>query len=313
MKVQYQEKLKSAGDEGKKIIEEHKVMANSEYSAAMSVAKHDAQRIIDDARKEIEVEKDKAIFELKKEVGNLVIMSQLAIIPASYFGALLMDQLKTELFLVIVLFFYMISIIPLFRLIKEKKVERNDAIHEIKNILTNIPKQSIWFLIFAQFRVVSKYIFPLYLFIYIKSNYEYIGIFNVAVGIASMFFVYIYSRRMDKKKKDYLLLSGVLSCIVWLLKLNIVATSLLLVIGLMEGLVERMYETSFNRNLYALGKHYNALDYAVVVEGLQNFVRIFIVFFIFFLINDLKLSLYITAFILMITGLIGFDDGKGGY
>jgi hypothetical protein len=251
--------------------------------------------------------------ELGSEVGNLVIMSQLAIIPASYFGALLMDQLKTELFLVIVLFFYMISIIPLFRLIKEKKVERNDAIHEIKNILTNIPKQSIWFLIFAQFRVVSKYIFPLYLFIYIKSNYEYIGIFNVAVGIASMFFVYIYSRRMDKKKKDYLLLSGVLSCIVWLLKLNIVATSLLLVIGLMEGLVERMYETSFNRNLYALGKHYNALDYAVVVEGLQNFVRIFIVFFIFFLINDLKLSLYITAFILMITGLIGFDDGKGGY
>lgn len=73
MKAEYDEKLKNAGSEGKKIIEEYRTMASNEYNAALATAKNDAQTIIDDARKEIEVEKDKAISDLKKEVGNLVI------------------------------------------------------------------------------------------------------------------------------------------------------------------------------------------------------------------------------------------------
>ncbi len=73
MKAEYADKLKGAGDEGKKIAEEYRDRASSEYSMAIDTAKKDAQKIIEDARREIDVEKDKAIAELKQEVGNLVV------------------------------------------------------------------------------------------------------------------------------------------------------------------------------------------------------------------------------------------------
>ena len=73
MKVEYDEKLKSASEEGKKIIEEYRTMADKEYNSAINTAKMDAQKIVDDARREIEVEKERAINDLKKEVSNLVV------------------------------------------------------------------------------------------------------------------------------------------------------------------------------------------------------------------------------------------------
>ena len=73
MKQEYEDKLKGAGEEGKKIVEEYRDRASTEYASAMDTAKRDAQKIIEDARREIDVEKDKAIAELKQEVGNLVV------------------------------------------------------------------------------------------------------------------------------------------------------------------------------------------------------------------------------------------------
>ena len=73
MKQEYTDKLKGAGEEGKKIVEEYRDRASTEYASVMDTAKRDAQKIIEDARHEIDVEKDKAIAELKQEVGNLVV------------------------------------------------------------------------------------------------------------------------------------------------------------------------------------------------------------------------------------------------
>lgn len=73
LKLQYQEQLRGAGEEGKKIIEEQRAQAVAEYSATINAAKKDARMLIDDARKEIEIEKEKALTSLKKEVGGLVI------------------------------------------------------------------------------------------------------------------------------------------------------------------------------------------------------------------------------------------------
>ena len=73
MKQSYADKLKGASEEGKKIIEEQRALALEEYNSTLAVAKRDAQTIIDSARQEIEVEKDKALSSLKKEVSGLVI------------------------------------------------------------------------------------------------------------------------------------------------------------------------------------------------------------------------------------------------
>ena len=73
MRQEYADKLKGAGEEGKKIIEEQRAIALAEYNDTLNTAKNDAKTIIDSARKEIEVEKEKALASLKKEVGGLVI------------------------------------------------------------------------------------------------------------------------------------------------------------------------------------------------------------------------------------------------
>lgn len=73
LKMQYEEKMRSAGEEGKKIVAEQRAMAVSEYSATIATAKNEARNIIEEARREITVEKEKALLELKKEVGSLVI------------------------------------------------------------------------------------------------------------------------------------------------------------------------------------------------------------------------------------------------
>ncbi|MDD4298863.1 MAG: hypothetical protein PHS98_04470 [Bacilli bacterium] len=250
---------------------------------------------------------------LADDAGNIVVFSTLALIPISYVGALLINNIDIEQVLIIIVFLYMISVIPLFKITEKKKDINRELITTSHNIVLNIPRKSLWFMFIAQFRMVSRYLFPLFLYIYVHQNYEYIGVFNIAVSVASIFFIYFFSKRMDKEKKDYLLLSGVLFCIVYFLKLNIVDTGLMLLVGLFEGIVDKMYDVAFDRNLYALGHHYDGLGYTIVMEGLQNISRVVIVMIFFFFISSLKNMLYLAGFMFIIGGLIGFDDGKGGY
>jgi hypothetical protein len=245
--------------------------------------------------------------DLADDVGKIIIFSTLAIIPVSYVGALMMNNLEIKYILIIIISLYIVSIFPLFKIKEDKKY--------IEKKLSDIefPRRSVFFMIMAQFRMISRYLFPLFIFIYIKGNYEFIGLFNIVMGIASTIFVYFFAKRMDKKKKDYLFLSGILGFLVYILKLNIVDTSIVLFVAFVEGLADKMYEVAFNRNLYALGHHYNGVSYSVVMEGLQNISRVVITLFFVFVLSDLKSVLYISSFMLLVTGAIGFDDGEGGY
>lgn len=243
------------------------------------------------------------------EVGNMMIGIQLGLIPASFIGAILLQHMDKYLLIVTTLFLYLLSIVPLFG-IKTKRIKEKI---EFKKVFLEFPKRSIWFYVLAQFRVISKTVFPLYVFLRLDTSLEYIGIFDLLVSFAGIFFIYAFARKMDRDKKDYLMLTGILSAFVYLLKLNITDTLLFLVIGLLEGLTDRMYDMAYTRNLYALGKHYHRVSYIGFLEGLFNIVRVIIMLFFLYVIKDFNLFLYISAFMLFITGLTGFDDGKGGY
>ena len=247
--------------------------------------------------------------EMASEVGNIVIFSTLAVIPISYIGALLMNRLELTHVVIIIMSLYVISVLPLFRINEEKKKTNQ----KLLDIAFDIPRRSILFMILAQFRMISRYLFPLFLFLHVERNYEFIGIFNIVVGIASTIFVYFFAKKMDQKKKDYLFLSGILGCIVYILKLNIHYIFLVLAIGFIEGITDKMYEVAFNRNLYALGTHYDGINYSILMEGFQNISRVVIIMFFAFIIVDLKLIFYFSAFMLVLTGFVGFDDGEGGY
>lgn len=247
---------------------------------------------------------------LASKTGNIVIASTMALIPISYIGALLLNYIESVQLLIVVVSLYIISVIPLFKITEQRKGSNYKLSSISQNVVSTLARQSLWFMAIAQFRMISRYLFPLFLYLYVERNYEYIGFFNIAVSIASVIFVYGFSKKMDKEKKDYLILSSILFSIVYLLKLNINNMGLMLFLGLFEGIVDKMYELAFNRNLYALGYHYDSMAYTVIIEGFQNISRIIITLLLLLLAINLKNVLYISAFMFVISGLIGFDDGE---
>jgi len=73
MKIEYDEKLKAARFEGQQITAEYKEMAQKEYAAIVEDAKKNAERIIAETRKELEVEKKQIMDGIKEDISNLVI------------------------------------------------------------------------------------------------------------------------------------------------------------------------------------------------------------------------------------------------
>ena len=73
MKKEYELKLKEAKDEGKKIIEEYRTMANKEYESVVENAKKNAEQLVTEARLELEIEKRQILSDIKQEVSELVI------------------------------------------------------------------------------------------------------------------------------------------------------------------------------------------------------------------------------------------------
>lgn len=72
MKAEYDKKLKDAGEEGKKIVNEYMSRANKEYEDIMGKAHEDAKQMINEARMEIDLEKKQMFEELRGEISGLV-------------------------------------------------------------------------------------------------------------------------------------------------------------------------------------------------------------------------------------------------
>lgn len=75
MKVEYDEKLKTARMEGQQIVAEYKDRALKEYNDIIDDAKKSAEKIIIETRAELEVEKQQVMASIKDEISNLVMLA----------------------------------------------------------------------------------------------------------------------------------------------------------------------------------------------------------------------------------------------
>lgn len=73
MKVEYDEKLKAAKDEGQKVIEMYKQMAEKEYNSIIESAKKESDQMIENAKAELQVEKEQLVTSIKGEISDLVL------------------------------------------------------------------------------------------------------------------------------------------------------------------------------------------------------------------------------------------------
>ena len=73
MKLEYDEKLKAAKDEGQKVVDMYKGMGEKEYNTIIASAKEEANQIIVNAKSELQIEKDQLVKEVKEELADLVL------------------------------------------------------------------------------------------------------------------------------------------------------------------------------------------------------------------------------------------------
>ena len=253
-----------------------------------------------------------SIIEDKKVTDNVSLYSIFTIlggIPAAYLGAKILTNFGFITLTIIVLILMIISIMPLIKI----KEETNKNKTKIKEIVKTFPIQNYAFNILEQFRYIANLIFPIYVYLYIKKEFDYIGIINIISGIGSIIYIYYLSKKMDKNKKDYLKLSIIFLGIIYILKLTIINTKLFLIITFFEGIFKSALDVITQRNTYAYGKNYSTKEYVIFIEILNNLTRTIIFIILYILKASLKRILIISIIFLLITSIIKYDDGKYGY
>ena len=125
------------------------------------------------------------------------------------------------------------------------------------------------------------------------------------MGISACVFIYFFVRKIDDEK--YFKYLNMLFCLFLVLKLNVTNKYLILLIGFFEGIGVKMFEVVSTENIYDIGNNINVKGYLMVTETIFCLVR-GILSLIAYVINDVKIILYLSIILVLITGFI-----KGAY
>ena len=247
--------------------------------------------------------------EMTDNVSKYMIFGIIGSLPASYIGAYILEKYGYISLSIIILILSFISLFPLFKIKINQKINKI----KIKQIIKKFPKQNYIFLFFDQLKFFTLLLFPLYIYINIKSELKYIALTNVIIGISSILYILYIAKKMDENKKDYLKPMLLAMFIILLIKLNINSSNIILFIIFIEGISKSALDTIILRNTYSYKANYNNISYILFIEQLYSLFRFIITTIYLILEVNLKTILYIGTFSLLINTFIGFKQGKSGY
>lgn len=243
---------------------------------------------------------------ISKTYSFIIVCNQIAEIVGSYIGALLLDFIDIKVLTLISVILFLSSLIPLKKLDIQKS--KNPVKIDLVKTIKKIPFEDIYIFCSYELLNATMFLFPLYLYIYVKNNYSVVGLLALITNTATIIFALIYGKKVNKKK-NYLSTSIFLRSIVYILKLNV--TSLfLIVVSFIEGIVIKMNQISLNKEFFQLSKNYEYENYNLVYNFLETAFRAIIVLFLLLFINDLKVMIYITIFIFASSGFVKFKYKK---
>lgn len=154
-----------------------------------------------------------------------------------------------------------------------------------------------------------KLIFPLFLFLYVKDNFQTVGLLTLFTNLATILFAYFYGKKVNGKK-NFLTLSLVLVVLVFFMKCNVTGI-LLVIVSFFEGIVGKMHEISMSKEFYALSKKFEYYNYNLAYEVIQNVSRTVMTLILLIFIKDLKMMIYVTLLV-MLTGIfVKFKKARG--
>lgn len=231
------------------------------------------------------------------------IINQIGVIISAYLGSIVLDYLNLNILTIVAICIFTASLIPLYLL--EFKNDRANTKLEVVKTLKEIPKNYIYLFGSYELLNVIKFIIPLYLFIYVKNTYQTIGILNLITNFALIIFTYLFGKKLDISKKNYLTISIIITTIIYMLKVQVLGYTLL-IISFFEGIAIKMYELTISKEFYSLSKNFEYSNYNLAYELIQNFFRSFVVLILFVFNIDLKIMVYIPLLFIIIGAIFNF-------
>ena len=242
--------------------------------------------------------------DLAKKYSIISVINQLGVVISAYVGSLILDYVNVTVLTLISIIIFTLALVVLYflKFDHEKNSEKIEFIKTIKSI----PKQDIFHFGCYELLHIIKFLFAIYIFMYIKDNYQTIGIVNVVTNVSIMLFSYFYGRYTDKKR-NLLHLSILLVVLVYIFKANSI-NYLIILISFFEGIVLKMYEISLNSYLYNLSKKYEYYNYNLVYQIVINSFRTVVMFILYISNFDLRTMIYFTLLIILLGVFVPFVD-----
>lgn len=234
-----------------------------------------------------------------KKIASILISAYLPIIFSSILGSYIVDKYSILVSSIIVIILSVISIIPLIFI--------KDDITNNKIEYSKINSNKLVFFILEQFKVIFLLLEPIYLYLYVKKSLNYVGTFNILIGISSIIYLYYIAHRININK--YFKYINIIFCLVLLLKLNITNKYILLVVALLEGLGIKSFELTSNKNIYNI-ENSNINGYLITCELIFCFLRSIICLMFYLFIDNVKVMLYISLVPIFLISFVKLSDIK---
>lgn len=203
--------------------------------------------------------------------GITKIIIELASLPVVLIGGIILEKFNIVALVIITLIIYLLSVIPMLK-IKEGKYKPQDV--DIRVPFQKLTKvHHLGFILLGLATTAADIIWKLHLYNDISSDYEFIGIINIILGIAGIGFIYVVSKLLDKPKYDYLKISATFLAITWFIKLNIFSVSGILAITIIEGFILRMFVLTFEKGYISIGRRFNYEGFISYYYTLTGFFR----------------------------------------
>lgn len=247
----------------------------------------------------------------EKQIGKtyaiISILNQIALMGATYVGAMCLDGLEMNVLILISGVIMFLGLIPLYRM--KFKHEKNTVKLNLRKALRIIPVKDVF--IFGAFELtnVVKFLFPIYVVMYVRDSFQAVGLVAVITDLAIMVFTYFFGKRIDASRKDLMRLSALLVVIVFVIKV-FSGNPILYIVSFLEGFVTKMHEMTVQRNFHMLSKKYEYNNYNLAYEMSLNFHRLLIATLIFILPIDIRMAILITLALMMVSVFVGFKRPK---
>ena len=241
----------------------------------------------------LEIIKDKNIA---TSYSIIMILNQLAVVVSGYIGSLILDFVSLRVLTIIAIILFALCLIPINMMKFEHEKKQYNL--NLKDTIKSIPKSNIYLFGSYELNNVIKFLIPLYIVIYVKDTYQTIGLVTLITNLALLIFTFLFGKKLDKSKSNYLKIAILLTVAIYILKVNSIGFALFIV-SFIEGFVSKMYELSINKEFYTLSKQFEFYNYNLMYEITQNLFRSFLVFVLYITNLDIRNMIYVSlAFVL---------------